>query len=326
MPARADTTAFDRGPRDAGQLLVGEAEFAPTQLVFVEDARPEQERVVGVDGQANTGRQQIGQGMLRQRGNDAEHDVRRRADVETNSGGRELFDETGHFERAHAVLDAMRTQEVDRVLHEPTGLEFTSVGRDQQAAVSGDAEAFDEVLRRVADFVVVQTEADHTDPVVDRLQCKRQLRERNGRGFVVEDPVDRRHEPNANAVTSRGFVEAGEDGLPGGLVAAPDCAMRTRPERRLDVDRPVVGCVLADLVGEAVPVLAATEEAGRSQTHFAERREAAVATDRGQRFAVLLRKGSDRRRPHRLLEMEVQMALRKGTEVARRVRLAHAAV
>ena len=77
---------------------------------------------------------------------------------QTPSVGQPL-DESRDLRAANAVLDAVGAEEIDGVGDEPAALELARVRRAQQAALAGEAERLDEVLRRVADLVVVEAEA-----------------------------------------------------------------------------------------------------------------------------------------------------------------------
>ena len=162
-----------------------------------------------------------------------EHDVRGRAHVEADAQLGEPLDQAGHLGAAHAVPDAHRAEQVDRVGHELAALELAGVGRDQQAALAGDAERLDEVLRRVADLVVVEAEAHDVGPVLAQGEAGQ------SHGVVVAGSrtrstgtIQRMSMPCRSAAASK----TSQDQLPAGLVGLEEVAVVAGPEGGLDVD------------------------------------------------------------------------------------------
>jgi hypothetical protein len=74
----------DRGGRDPGEHAGRQPKTRPAELVLLEQAAAEQQRVVGVDAAPDAGREQVGQRVRRQVA-DAQFDVARRADVQADT-------------------------------------------------------------------------------------------------------------------------------------------------------------------------------------------------------------------------------------------------
>ena len=84
------------------------------------------------------------------------------------------------------MLDAVRAEQLDGVLHELARLELARACGASTDSLPCETETLHEVLWRMSDFVVVQPEADDAGPAIDRLQSQRQPGESNRCRLVVE--------------------------------------------------------------------------------------------------------------------------------------------
>jgi hypothetical protein len=124
------------------------------------DVAAEVGRVVAVDGGAQAGCSSAGRLCSAMRLEDAQLDVGQRAHRQRHARRRQALHQRRVFGAAHAVVDALHLQHVQRSLDVGRRAFFAGMGHEVQAEFAAAREHARELLRRVAAFAAVQAHAD----------------------------------------------------------------------------------------------------------------------------------------------------------------------
>src|SRR5450756_650130 len=146
----------------------GVLEHAPRRVTEADGGRAvaaqagaHEHRVVRRDRALHAGRQQTRQGMLGQRGHDAEEHVARGCHVADDAARDDLGEQRGVLDGAHAVPQAVGVQHVERAAHGGRPGDLTGVRRGLEPALAGEGERPREQLRWVPVLAAPQADADH---------------------------------------------------------------------------------------------------------------------------------------------------------------------
>ena len=224
--ARADGRAGD-----ADELVVAQTEVLAGDRVLAADAGAEVRRVVGAERERNPGLAQDGEGVLREAREDPEDDVARRAHLERDLPARELGDERGVLDRAHAVGDP-RDRQLERAADRVRAGPLARVHGAAEARGGRDPVGLGVGLGRVAGLVAGQREADHVG-----------VRPRGGvlgdldRALDAEVAHGHAEDARLDAVVAARVVDARGDPLP--VLGVAQAGQPRVVDRRgqLDVDR-----------------------------------------------------------------------------------------
>jgi hypothetical protein len=123
-------------------------------LVLLDQAPAEQQRIVGAEGDSHVGLEQRAHRHRGGVGRNAERHVGGRADLEGHASGGEPLDDFGILDRPDAMPDPVGVQPVQGGGDAHRADEFAGVRDAQQAGPLGDGERPLEVFRRAAPLVV----------------------------------------------------------------------------------------------------------------------------------------------------------------------------
>ena len=248
--------------------------------------------------------------MVLERRHRAGAEVRDRADVEHDLPRRQLPDERRVLDGTDPVADPVRVERLERAPHRGRPDDLARVGHRREPFALRVAEDVRVRLRR--ELRLEPSEPDPGEPVRERISDR-------GSGLVLREAAgDVRGERDLDPVQLAGLVgavaEAGEDLVPGD--AAAD-ALR-RGEDPLDVDRAVRGrlrCVVDDDLAEVVGLLERVRGQDPDLDEVREVPELVELSESlhcvgGERVVVPPRDLEQRLRPHRPLEVDVQLDLR----------------
>src|SRR3546814_3981803 len=161
--------------------------------------------IVGVDGGVEAGVEHRPQGMVGDGADDAEPDVRERADGEAHPFGREARDERGVFEAAVAMVDAVDLQHVERFA-DVFGRAFLACVRDEfEPEAAGAREDAREFRRRMTDFGRIEPDAG------DAVEPWQRFVERRFGLFFAQMAEEAEDELRRDAVAFARVVERSEE-------------------------------------------------------------------------------------------------------------------
>ena len=209
------------------------------------------------------------------------------------------------------MLQAIGLERLQRAPHRFGTGQLARVRRGEQARLLGDGERLRVGLRRPDGLVVGETERH--DAAVGARRGQARLLDRDRR---LDRAVGGEHEADADPELLAGRVQCVEDHVDDRLVLAEAVPVVRGVERRLDPHRTVEHAVLDDLVHEPREVLGRLEHLAGRDVRVGERGERAVAPDLGHRDPGGVGELGQGRRPHRALEMKMEVALRKGAQVS----------
>ncbi len=199
----------------------------------------------------------------------------------------------------------------ERTPHRLRTRQLTRVGSGEQAGVLGDGERLGVGLGRPDGLVVGETERH--DPAVGARRRQARLLDRHRR---LDGAVGREHEPDPDAQLLAGRVEGVEHHVDDRLVLPEAVAVVRRVERRLHPHRAVEHAVLHDLEDEPREVVGGQQHLARRHVGLGEGAERAVAPDLGDRDPGGVGELGQRRRPHRALEVDVEVTLGQSAQVS----------
>jgi threonine dehydrogenase-like Zn-dependent dehydrogenase len=157
--------------RDLGELGAGEIQFQRERSVFLVQRIRETQRVVRAHRAAHAGLHQPTDRMLAERRHDPEPDVADRADVKRHATLRRQPHHRGILHRAHAVLHALHSEEIDRLAHARGTIEFASMALRDFAGGPGARPDLRRLWRSGHLLVAVEIDPREVAPVVELVDC-----------------------------------------------------------------------------------------------------------------------------------------------------------
>ena len=256
-----------------------------------------------------------GSGCSPSDGHDAEAQIARRRDVADDAARRDLGQQGGVLDGAHAVPQAIGAQDVEGGPQRVRPGRLSGVRRGPEPALAGDREGPRKQLRRIQRLAAAEADthdaalAEPHRPLRHDLTALRGkiARDVRGEAYLHPVPLTRLIRPGAVAL---------EDLLPG---RPPPRRLRRR-EDRLDVHATLRGRLRRVVHDDLVEVAGATQEAGHGDPGLDELREVDGSMERrrtcfggGRRAqAIATSDLPQSRRTHRRLKVDVQFGLRVG--------------
>ena len=323
MPARIvalDVVVGEGGaharPRDLRELAVVVAPRFPRGPVDVGEPGVEHRRVVGVQRDGDAGVAEHRERVLRDARVHPRRHVGHGRDLERDPRLGEVCDERRIVHGAHAVSDPVREVVLERLPHVARSRPLARVGDRAEAGILRPAEQRTEGRDGGALAAGgVQRDDAPTGELQRHLQRSLgQLESRVTHQIGGEAGRDAEVAPTGLEAVQHGFDRPEPVVAEAGRVVA-------RREDHLGVADAGAGLVLAELVGEPPEVLDAPEQRAHRRVlpdEIVEPREPPSTVDQsgGNGRARPLRELAHGRDPHRALEVDVQLRLRKGREVA----------
>lgn len=250
----------ERGTRGGGNAVLqgwhGQPQVFARRAVLTAEGDLGNAGVVGVEGDVEPGVEHAQEGVLRQRGHDAGLNVGGEADLEGNLAAARQFDDGGVFEDAHAVPDALCTEQFNCLADAARPRPLAGVDVDAQP---GGAGAFKDAGKRGSVEVCLiagEVEADNAHAGAPGGFGEGLFGE--GDRFVA---VDACHQAHLHAVGGGCLVGGFNDSVDN--FAQPDPRMaseRHGGEEELEVEDAVCGGIGDHLAGEALDDLEGAEE------------------------------------------------------------------
>jgi hypothetical protein len=209
------------------------------------------------------------------------------------------------------VADPPGAQRVERAVDARGPGELARVRSGDEPGVAGDGERLRERLRREERLVGGEPERHHTRPGV----LGGELGQVDGLGHL--EVAERGHDPPApDAAGGGGALALVDDDLQHLVDGAELPGVAGRVEMRLHPDRAVVGGVVDHLADHAAQVFLGLDQRRCRAVLHPELAERRVAPDGGSGNPGLRCQLGERGRPHRALQVQMQVGLREVPEIA----------
>jgi hypothetical protein len=283
------------------------------------EPRPEQQRVVGAEGNPGAGVDEAAQRDGVQRGVDPEGHVGRRAHLERYPRVDHPGEQLAVLSRAHAVPQPGGGQGVQGVPHVVRAEQLAAVRQARQAGPRRDPEGGCEVRRVTAPLVVGQSETDHLARAVAGIPGGQPCQRPGVEG--VADPARGDDHRDLAGGGSAGLAGGVQHDLQSGGEAAHERRVRGGVDLQLQPARPFGGVVLSRLEHQPAHVVGVphagpgrvVEPLEAEPTPFvgSQPQQVVLAQGLGQPDAVLVGELDERLRAHAAGEVQVQVRLRQ---------------